>query len=66
MYEQIPVEILEQYVGQWIVWDEDARRVVGWGVTLEEAEEQAQKTDPDHLLRVHHVLPLHEEIAGML
>ena len=66
MYEQISVEILEQHVGQWIVWDEDARRVVGCGVTLEEAEKQAETTEPGHLLRVHRVLPLHEEIAGML
>ncbi len=66
MYEQIPVEVLEQHVGQWIVWDEDARCVVGCGVTLDEAEDQAESADPSHLLRVHHVFPANEEIAGML
>ena len=33
---------------------------------LDEAEKQAETTDPSHLLRVHCVLPSHEEIAGML
>jgi predicted RNase H-like HicB family nuclease len=66
MYEQIPVSVLEQYEGQWIIWDQDEKKVVGWGKTLDEAEDQAEKVKTDHLLRVHHVLPRDWEIAGML
>ena len=66
MYEQIPVEVLEQYAGKWIVWDQEDQRVVGHGQTLDEAEDQAEKSKTDHLLRVHHVLPPDTEIAGAL
>lgn len=66
MYEQIPVEILEKHEGQWIVWDQDAKRVVGAGLTLDEAEDQAELCGTDHLLRIHHVLPRGTEISGML
>jgi hypothetical protein len=66
MYEQIPLEILERYQGKWIVWDQDDKRVVGAGDTLDEAEDQATEGTADHLLRVHHVLPYGSEIAGML
>jgi hypothetical protein len=66
MFEQIPVPILELHEGKWIVWDQDDKRVVGCGTTLDEAETQAARTPTDHLLRVHHVLPRDAEIAGML
>ena len=66
MFDQIPVAILEQYEGQWIVWDQDDQRVVGAGVTLDDAEDQAREAASDHLLRVHHVLPHDAEISGML
>lgn len=66
MYEQIPVDVLEQYEGQWIVWDQDGRTVVGSGDTLDEAEKQADQAPTGHLLRIHHVLPRDTEIAGML
>jgi hypothetical protein len=66
MYDQIPVPILEQYEGQWIVWDQDDQRVVGAGATLGEAEDQAAQSPTGHLLRVHHVLPRDADIAGML
>lgn len=66
MFEQIPVEILEQYVGNWIVWDQDDSRVLGAAPSLEEAEKQAEgKAPQDHLLRFHHSLG-DQEIAGML
>jgi hypothetical protein len=64
MYEQIPLSVLEQFAGQWIVWDEDARAVVGSGETLDEAEDEAAKAPATHLLRIHHVLPRGTEIAG--
>ena len=66
MFDQIPVQILEQYEGNWIVWDQDAKKVVGWGATLDEAEDQAEQAHTDHLLRIHHVLPRDSDIAGML
>ena len=66
MFDPIPVQILEQYEGKWIVWDQDAKKVVGWGTTLDEAEDQAEQAKTDHLLRIHHVLPRDTEIAGML
>lgn len=66
MFEQIPLDILEQYEGHWIVWDEDDKRVVGSGRTLDEAEDQATASPTDHLLRVHHILPRGVEISGML
>jgi hypothetical protein len=66
MFDQIPVQILEQYEGSWIIWDQDAQRVVGSGKTLDEAEDQAELAKTDHLLRVHHVLPRDAKIAGML
>jgi hypothetical protein len=66
MFDQIPVDILEQYEGKWIVWDQDDKKVVGSGLTLDEAEDQAEQVKTDHLLRVHHVLPPNLEIAGML
>lgn len=66
MYEQIPVEVLERHEGQWVVWDQEDKKVVGSGETLEEAEDQAESARTDHLLRVHHVLPRNTEIAGML
>jgi hypothetical protein len=66
MFQQIPVQILEQYEGKWIVWDQDAQQIVGSGATLDEAEDQAARSPTDHLLRVHHVLPRDSEIAGML
>ncbi len=66
MYDQIPVDVLEHYVGKWIVWDETELRVIGSGETLDEAEDQAAPRADGHLLRVHHVLPRGEEIAGML
>jgi hypothetical protein len=66
MYEQIPVEVMERYEGKWIVWDQDDKRVLGFGGTLDEAEDQAetQKPDPTHVLRIHHVVS--GEIVGML
>jgi len=67
MFDQIPVEVLEQYEGNWIVWDQDAKKVVGSGATLDEAEDQAESAQTNrHLLRIHHVLPRDAEIAGML
>jgi hypothetical protein len=66
MFDQIPLQILEQYLGNWIVWDQDAQKVIGWGTTLDEAEDQAEQTKTNHLLRIHHVLPPDSEIAGML
>jgi hypothetical protein len=66
MFDQIPVKILEQYEGQWIVWDQDASKVIGSGTTLDEAEDQAEQVKTDHLLRIHHVLPRGSEISGML
>lgn len=66
MFEQIPVEVLELNEGKWIVWDQDNKKVVGSGDTLDEAEDQAAKIKTDHLLRVHHILPRDNEIAGML
>lgn len=66
MFNQIPVHILEQYEGKWIVWDQDAQKVLGSGTTLDEAEDQAEQAKTNHLLRVHHVLPRDSEIAGML
>jgi hypothetical protein len=66
MYVQIPVDILEQHEGKWIVWDQDDQKVVGAADNLDEAEDQAEQFKTDHLLRVHHVLPRDSEIAGML
>lgn len=66
MFEQIPLHILEQHEGLWIVWDQDDQRVIGSGQTLDEAEDQAQGYGTKHLLRVHHVLPRDAEISGML
>jgi glucose/arabinose dehydrogenase len=66
MFDQIPVSVLEEHEGQWIVWDQDDRQVVGCGTTLDEAEDQARQAPPGHLLRVHHVLPHDAEISGML
>jgi hypothetical protein len=66
MFDQIPLQILEQYQGNWIVWDQDAQKVIGCGATLDEAEDQAEQTKTNHLLRIHHVLPPDSEIAGML
>jgi hypothetical protein len=66
MYVQIPVDILEQHEGKWIVWDQDDQKVVGSADNLDEAEDQAEQFKTDHLLRVHHVLPRDSEIAGML
>ena len=66
MYEQIPVKVLEQHEGKWIVWDQDDKQVVGSGDTLDEAEDQVAKLQTGHLLRIHHVLPRDYEIAGML
>lgn len=66
MFDQIPVHILEQYEGSWIVWDQDAQKVVAFAPTLEEAENQVEQVKTPHLLRVHHVLPRDWEIAGML
>ena len=66
MFDQIPVGILEQYEGKWIVWDQDANKVIGAGATLDEAEDQAEQARTNHLLRVHHVLLRGTEIAGML
>jgi hypothetical protein len=66
MFEQILVHVLEQHEGRWIVWDQDDKRVIGSGQTLDEAEDQAEKCRTTHLLRVHHVLPRDAEISGML
>ena len=66
MFDQIPVQVLEQYEGKWIVWDQDDKKVVGCGDTVDEAEDQAEQSKTDHLLRVHHVLPRDWEIVGML
>jgi hypothetical protein len=63
LHEQIPLAILEQYQGKWIVWDEDDKQVVGVGDTVDEAENYAGRAPVDHLLRVHHVLPSGSEIA---
>lgn len=65
MYEQIPVDVLEKHIGKWIIWDQDDKKVIACGVTLDEAEDQAATVKTDHLLRVHHVLPP-GEIVGML
>lgn len=65
MYEQIPVEVLEQHVGKWIYWDQDEKKVVASAEKLEEAADQVVRLKTDHLLRLHHVLPP-GEIAGML
>jgi hypothetical protein len=66
MFEQIPVQILEKYAGNWIVWDQDAKMVLGVAATLDDAEDQAEQAKTDHLLRIHHVLPPDTEISGML
>jgi hypothetical protein len=66
MFEQIPVHVLEKYAGNWIVWDQDAKTVVGAAATLDEAEDQAEQVKTDHLLRIHHALSPDAEISGML
>src|SRR5262245_27857203 len=66
MFDQIPVHVLEQYEGKWIVWDQDDKKVVGSGLTLNEAEDQAEAVNTGHLLRIHHVLASNFEIAGIL
>jgi hypothetical protein len=66
MYEQIPLEVLKRYQGKWIIWDQDDKKVVGCGESLDEAEDQAAGAPSDHLLRVHHALPSDWEIAGVL
>ena len=66
MFDQIPVKVLEQFEGKWIIWDENEQQVIGSGDTLDEAENQAAPLADGHLLRVHHVLPRGEEVAGML
>ena len=66
MYEQIPVEIIEQHAGKWIIWDQHDKKVIASAVTLDEAEDQAALVKTDHLLRIHHVLPIGEEIVVML
>jgi hypothetical protein len=66
MFEQIPVQILAQHEGNWIVWDQDAKFVVASAPTLDEAEDQAEQCKTNHLLRIHHVLPHDSEISGML
>jgi hypothetical protein len=65
MYEQIPVAVLEQYVGKWIFWDQEDKKVVASSDSLQDAESQVAKLQTDHLLRLHHVLPPCD-IAGML
>ena len=65
MFDQIPVSILEQHEGNWIIWDQDAQKVIGSAPTLDEAEDQAALCKTDHLLRVHHVLPRDTEISGI-
>lgn len=52
--EQIPVDVLRQHDGKWIVWDQEARRVVGVGDTFEEAEREAETRANGHELRFHH------------
>jgi len=37
MFDQIPVQVLEQYEGKWIVWDQDDQKVLGCGNTVDEA-----------------------------
>ena len=66
MFDQMPVDVLRQYEGKWIVWDQDDKKIIGVGTTLDEAEDQAEQNDTGHLLRVNHVLPPDSEIAGML
>jgi hypothetical protein len=66
MFEQIPLNVLEQYEGRWIIWDQDEKKVIASGNTLDEAEDQAQNCSNGHLLRVHHVLPRDAEICGIL
>jgi hypothetical protein len=52
--EPIPISVLREHDGKWIIWDEEDRRVLGVGVTLEEAQEQADREKTGHLLRYHH------------
>jgi hypothetical protein len=66
LYDQIPVDVLRQYEGKWIVWDQDDLQVIAFGDTLDEAEDLVERIPTNHLLRVHHVLPADTEIAGML
>lgn len=28
-FEQIPVSVLQQHTGKWIVWDQDDKKVIG-------------------------------------
>jgi hypothetical protein len=64
--KRISISIHEQHEGKWIVWDQDARQVVGSRATLDEAENQAALVKSDLMLRVHHVLPRNREFAEML
>lgn len=54
--EPIPPNVLQKHQGKWIVWDQDAGRVLGVGESLDEAELQAEPAmAAGHLLRFHHV-----------
>ncbi len=61
----IPLEIENQYEGEWIAWDTIARLVVGHGADLDQVVQQAQPAqDQGHTIYFHHILPPDAILVG--
>ncbi len=64
---EIPVEIEDQFEGEWIAWDTVTREVVGHGVTMDEAMRASDAAfATGHLIYYHHVLPRDAILVGGL
>lgn len=41
-HEEQPDIVTQEFGGKWVAWDEDARHIVAYGNSYEEAKEKAQ------------------------
>ncbi len=61
-YEVLPVEILRQYPGKYIIYSEDEKRVIGVGDNMDEASNQAQASGVNGLWHLAYADPPDELI----
>jgi hypothetical protein len=67
MNSEIPPEIEQQHEGEWLVWDLDARQLVGASPNLDDLDVQVRAVqDAGHEVYLHYVLPRGTVLAGGL
>ena len=57
MVDGIPLLLQRAHIGQWVAFDVETGQIAGAGLTEQEAIDQAESVNGEHILYVHFVDP---------